>query len=125
MTTFTTEDRENADKRSLAEEITEGFKAIDQLGLAESIVQQQALDIERLKGHLAIETKIRIELVEENKALKATIAQMTIDSGKELEIEEGRKHGNLVKFEELPAMTSQELLGEDRQALEDLVGSND
>lgn len=84
MTTFTTEDRENADKRSLAEEITEGFKAIDQLGLAESIVQQQALDIERLKGHLAIETKIRIELVEENKALKATIAQMTIDSGKEL-----------------------------------------
>jgi hypothetical protein len=50
-------------ERSLSEEITEGFKAIEQLGLAENIIKQQALEIERLK---------------------ATIAQMTIAGGKEL-----------------------------------------
>jgi hypothetical protein len=50
-------------ERSLAKEITEGFKALEQLGLAESLIKQLDLEIERLK---------------------ATIAQMTIDSGKEI-----------------------------------------
>ena len=64
------------------------------------------------------------EALEKAKSLhQAKLALLKIKQ--KLEIEEGRKHGNLVKFEELPAMTSQELLGEDRQALEDLVGSND
>jgi hypothetical protein len=70
-------------ERSLAEEITEGFKAMEQLGLAESIVKQQTLDIERLNNHMAAEVALRLELVDENKRLKAIIAQMTIDSGKE------------------------------------------
>lgn len=61
------------------------------------------------------------EALEKAKSLhQAKLALLKIKQ--KLEIEEGRKHGNLVKFEELPAMTSQELLGEDRQALEDLVG---
>jgi hypothetical protein len=39
-------------KRSLSEEITEGFKALDQLGLAESIIKQQQLEIEALRNQL-------------------------------------------------------------------------
>jgi hypothetical protein len=35
-------------ERSLAEEITEGFKAMEQLGLAESIIKQQKLEIDAL-----------------------------------------------------------------------------
>ena len=35
-------------ERSLSEEITEGFKALDQLGLAESIIKQQKLEIAAL-----------------------------------------------------------------------------
>lgn len=62
------------------------------------------------------------EAMEKTKSLhQAKLALLKIKQ--KLEIEDGRKHGNLVKFEELPAMTSQELLGEERQALEDLVGS--
>ena len=39
-------------KRNLAEEITEGFKALDQLGLAESIIKQQELRIAELEAKI-------------------------------------------------------------------------
>lgn len=39
-------------ERSLSEEITEGFKALDQLGLAASIIKQQKLEIDALKKEI-------------------------------------------------------------------------
>ena len=41
-----------SNERSLSEEITEGFKALDQLGLAESIIKQQKLEIDALKKEI-------------------------------------------------------------------------
>ena len=61
------------------------------------------------------------EAMEKAKSLQqAKLALVKIKE--KLEIEEGRRLGNLVKFEELPAMTSQDLLGEEKRVLEELVG---
>ena len=49
-------------ERSLAEEITEGFKALDQLGLAESIIKQQKLEIDALHNLVKEQEKKIIEL---------------------------------------------------------------
>jgi hypothetical protein len=49
-------------ERSLSEEITEGFKALDQLGLAESIIKQQKLEIDALHNLLKEQEKKIIEL---------------------------------------------------------------
>jgi peptidoglycan hydrolase CwlO-like protein len=42
----------NENERNLSEEITEGFKALDQLGLAESIIKQQELRIAELQAKI-------------------------------------------------------------------------
>ena len=41
-----------------------------------------------------------------------------------MEVEEGRRNRNLLRFEELPAMTSKDLLGDERHVLEDLVSDS-
>lgn len=62
--------------------IGEAIAMLRQFGLAESIIKQQQFRIERLQGHLTVESKLRLELAEESKQQQAEIEALKKDLAK-------------------------------------------